>query len=310
MSRLPARDETAGAETVGALILFGIFVGMIAFLNVTAVPQSGLAAEEEHFLGTISDLNALQSSTEAAALPGGVGTTVSQAILLGPRQAPGSDFFSFFMATPAKASGELVHNARYGSVTVHHDEAVAGRVYDVGNATGGLPMGQLLFDPHPVFRNAGVVSLENGGLVTTDGGSQTLRYAPPITVGTSGGTTYVTIKTRILNGTPESIGGGGPARISLSTEATTLSTPPAENAMSVTMRIETRYGTAWGSYLNATARSGGLSDATLPPQFATTVARGEGVDGLDVVTWTVDGRGAGNDIRLTTGLAILGVGLS
>ena len=42
------RDEMAGAETVGAILLFGLFVAVITILNVTSVPAAGLAAEEQH----------------------------------------------------------------------------------------------------------------------------------------------------------------------------------------------------------------------------------------------------------------------
>ena len=301
-------NDKAGAEVVGALLLFGIFVGTIAFLNVTAVPQAGLANEEGHFLDTVAALNALQASAEAAALPGGAGTTVSQAVVLGPPQGEGSDFFSFFVATPAKASGELLHNTSYGSVTLSHREAgTSGAIYDVGSASTELPLGAIVFDPNGIFRGEGVVSIENGALITTEGTSQTLRYAPPISASSSDGITHVTIKTRILNGTSTSLGGTGPARLSLTTEATTLNAPDEANAQEVTLRLETAYGSAWGSYLNETASSGGLETG----EFTTLVSQGTGTDGLDVVTWTVTGPpGTGNDIRLTTGLAILGVELS
>lgn len=299
-------DDTAGAETVGALILFGIFVATIAYLNVTAVPQAGLAGEESHFLGTVGNLNALQSSAEAAASPSGAGTTVSQALMLGPTQTAGSDFFSFFVATPAKASGELAFNSSYGGITVYHEEASAGRVYDVGSAAGGLPFGQLRFDPHPIFRNAGVISLENGALVTTDGATQTLRYAPPITATQAGGVTSLSVKTRLLNGTTGSVGGGGPARVGLTSEAATLSAAPAANAVNVTLIVQTSYGTAWGAYLNTTAISGGLPAGS----YTTSVARGAGPGGLDVVVWRVEGTGTGNDVRFSHGLAILDVSLN
>ena len=300
-------DEAAGAETVGALILFGIFVGTIAFLNVTAVPQAGLESEELHYLGVLSALNGLQASAESATI-GGVGSSVSQSLTLGPTQTSGSDFFSFFVATPAQASGELVFNASYGSITVFH--TVSGsttRIYDVGGAAGGLPMGSLVFDPHAIFRPTGIVSLEDGALITTDGSTQTLRYAPPISVSQSGSTTYLTNKSRVLNGTSAAIGGTGPARASFSTEATTLVAPSAANADSATLLVETSYGSAWGSYLNATSVSAGLASGA---GFVTTVSQDTGTNGLDVVTWTVTGTGTGNDLRFTTGLSILGVRLS
>lgn len=306
-SRRCARDDVAGAETVGAIILFGVFVATIAFLNVTAVPQAGLEAEELHYLDVLAALNGLQASAEAATI-GGTGGTVSQSLILGPQQSAGSDFFSYFIATPAQAAGELMFNASYGSVTLSHTVDPSGSiVYDVGSATAGLPMGRLAFDPHPVFRNSGLVSLENGALVTTDGSTQTLRYAPPISLSQSGTTTYLTVKSRVLNGTSTSIGGTGPARASLATEATTLVSPGAPNAATVTLRIETAYGSAWGSYLNTTAITAGLSSGA---GYTTTVSMGTGTSGLDVVTWTVTGTGLGNDLRLTSGLAILGVKLS
>lgn len=303
-----ARDDVAGAETVGALIMFGIFVGTLAYLNVTAVPQAGLENEERHFIDTLAALNALQASAEAAALPGGVGTSVSQAVSLGPTTTSGSDFFGFFIATPAQAAGELAYNGSYGSIRVYHTVDGSGTpIYDAGSAASGVPIGQITFDPHPNFRHSGVISLENGALITTDGESETLRYAPPVSVGQSSGITQVSIKTRILNGTSGVIGGTGAARISLATEATTLTAPTTANADSVTLRIETRHGNAWGSYLNATATGVGLASGV---GYTTLVQKGAATTGLDIVTWTINGAGTGNDVRLTTGFSIMGVVLS
>ena len=304
----PARDDAAGAETVGALILFGIFVATLAYLNVTAVPQAGLENEERHFTETLASLNALQASAEAATLPGGVGTSVSQAISLGPTITSGSDFFGHLIATPAQAAGELTYNASYGNIRVYHTvDGSAALIYDAGSAASGVPLGQIAFDPHPNFRRDGIVSLENGALITTDGESETLRYAPPVSVSQSAGISQVTIKTRILNGTSGVIGGTGAARISLATEATTLTAPTAPNADSVTMRVETRHGNAWGDYLNTTSAAAGMVSGV---GYVTLVENGAAPGGLDVVTWTFRGIGAGNDVRLTTGLSIMRVVLS
>jgi hypothetical protein len=56
-----SRDEEAGAEVVGALVLFGIFVATIAFLNATAVPQAAGAAEQEHYQHVFTTINTLHT---------------------------------------------------------------------------------------------------------------------------------------------------------------------------------------------------------------------------------------------------------
>lgn len=304
---MPRRDE-AGAETVGALVLFGIFVGVLAFLNVTAVPQAGLEAEEQHYLDTLGALNALQASAEAAALPGGAGTTVSEALVLGPSRSADGGFFGAFVAEPAQAAGELRFNASYGNVSLQHTEAGSGAaIYDLGGPALRLPLGQLVFEPNAIFRPEGAVSVENGAIITNDGGTQTLRHAPAITLAQADGVTQLVVKTRLLNGTSASLGGTGPARVALHTEATTLSAPAAANAQNATLRLETAHGRAWGAYLNSTSQAAGLAPGV---GYSTSVQRGAGLHGLDVVTWRVEGTGAGNDVRLTTGLALQGVGLS
>lgn len=299
-------DEAAGAETVGALILFGLFVTVIALLNVTSVPSAGLAAEEAHHEKVLDALGGLQAEAEAASLPTSVGATVGRAVPLAPERSSGSDFFSLFLAQPAQAAGQLTFDEDYGNVTLSHTrQGNPSTLYDVGTPTARFPLGRLTFDPHPIFRQQGVVDLENGAVATTTSTSETLRHAPPITLSVQGGITQLTLKVRVLNGSAADVGGTAGVRVGLETEAATLTSPINPNANQVVLRLETEHGRAWGAFLNKTATEGGLTAG----QFTTTVQRGAGEGGLDVVTWTVDGTtgGASNDIRLTSGLAILGL---
>ena len=300
-------ESGAGAETVGAIILFGIFITVIAVLNATAVPNAGLAAEEEHVRGVLADLSDLQAAAETTAVPGKVGATVAETLTLGPDRQVGQDFFSFFLATPARATGEVQLTANYGNFTLSHFKGGNPNVIvDIGSTTAVFPFGRLSFNPHPIFRDPGIMQLEGGGLVTTTAAAETFRFAPPVSVEQMGGETRVSVQARILNGTDVSQGGTGPARLTLVSQAATLITPANANARNLTLRIETAYGGAWGAHLNATSLSAGL---TAGSHFSTSVARGGAPGGLDIVTWTVDGLSGGttNDIRLTYGLAVHGV---
>lgn len=302
-------DDLAGPEVIGAIILFGLFVTTIAVLNATSVPAAGLAAEEEHYMRALATLNALQTEAESAGIPGNAGATVARSLEMGPERSTPKDFVSYFMATPASASGEVQLVPNYGNVTVSHlKSGNPNAVYDVGAPDDAFPVGRLTFDPHPIFRGEGVVQLENGGIVATSG-TTALRYAPPITVSVNGGSTLVAIKVRVQNGSIVDIGGGAPVRVSFASEAATLNQPASDNARSVTYRMETAYGSAWGAYLNATSTAGGLAAGS---GYTTSVQRAAAPGGLDVVTWTVEGLSAGatNDVRLTTGVAIYRVTVS
>ncbi|HWG90742.1 MAG TPA: hypothetical protein VNZ52_07855 [Candidatus Thermoplasmatota archaeon] len=295
-------DDRAGSEVVGALILFGLFVGVIALLNTTAVPQAGLTNEVGHFDTVVDRLNGLQASAEAAGTPGFEGATVSAAVPLGPPRSVGQDFFSYFMGTPARAAGSLDFVASYGNITLYH--YASGNptpVVDVGNLTARLPLGRLTFNQNPYFRNEAAATLENGAVILDEGATPTLRYDPPITVNVSGGVTHLTVKTRLLAGVNQSVGGTADVRVGLLAAAATLDTPVSANAERTVLRLETAYGSAWGSYLNATAAEAGLLAGS---GYTTVVSPGAGEGGLDVVTWTVLGTGAGNDIRLVSGLAV------
>lgn len=301
------RPDEAGAETIGAIILFGIFVGVIAMMNLTAVPAAGLAAEESHYQKVLEALGGLQAEAEAAGLPGNVGATVGRAVPLGPEQDPGQDFMSFFLATPARATGQLDFTPHYGSLTLSHTRAAPpGPVYDIGNAAAGFPLGRITFNPHPIFRQEGIVQLENGGLVVTTGATESMRFAPPVTLSVAGATTHVTVKARALNGSAADVGGTAPLRVALETQAATLNAPLTNNADAAVLKVETAHGPAWGAFLNETSTTGGLA----PGQFTTTVSMGTAPGGLDVVTWTVLGTGTGNDVRLTSGIAVYGVKVS
>lgn len=302
-----ARGQLAGAEVVGAIILFGIFIATIALLNVTAVPNAGRAAEEEHYERTLSALNGLQSEAETAGLPGNTGSTVARSLDLAPTRSVGQDFFSFFLATPARASGELTFEPTYGNFSVSHTKSGAPKVfYDIGNDSERFPLGRISFDPHPNFRDPGTIELENAAIATTDGDSSAMRFDPPITVSIDGSTTLVAIKARVLAGTDFSIGGNAPVRTMLTTEAATLASPASPNAESVTLRISTEQGAAWEEFLARISEDAGLAEGT---QYSVSLDL-DADEGLDRVTWTVDGTGSGNDVALTTGLAVYGVSLS
>lgn len=300
------RADLAGAETLGALILFGLFVTVIALLNVTAVPDAGLAAEEAHHARVLDALGGLQAEAEAAANPASLGATLSRSVPLGPERDAGQDFFSFFLAEPSRSAGQLSFTHDYGNVTLSHTrQGVPGTVYDVGSPHARFPLGRLTFDPHPHFRPEGVLQWEGGALVATSPEGATLRHAPPVSVAVQGDTTHVSVKVRVLNGTAAELGGTSSVRVGLATEAATLVSPRADNADQVTLRLETAHGEAWGAWLNATSATAGLAAG----EYSTLVQRGAAPGGLDVVTWTVLGTGTGNDVRLTSGLAVQGVRL-
>lgn len=302
-NRRARRDELAGAEVIGALILFAIFVAVIALLNVTAVPNAGLAAEEQHYEATLSHLNGLQAEAESATA---AGATVARSIELAPERSVGQDFFSFFLASPARSSGELLFEPDYGNLSVlHYRQGVPTAYYDLGAADERLPIGRIVFDPHSNFRGEGLVQLENGAVVTTSGATSSMRFDPPVAVSVAGDTTSVRILGRVLNGTGVSLGGTAPARIGLMTEASTLTSPNSNNAQNATIRIETRHGEAWGELLNRTSLGAGLTANT---QFHVAVQRGAG-EQADVVTWIVNGTATGNDVRLSTGISVYRVTL-
>lgn len=293
-----ARNDAAGAEIIGALILFGIFVAVIAILNVTAVPNAGLAAEEEHFETTLSKLNGLQAEAEGATE---AGSTVATSIELAPDRTVGQDFFSFFLASPARASGELTFEPDYGNLTIYHyKNGNPNAFYDLGAADKRLPVGRITFDQHPNFRGEGVVRLENGGVVATNGPLSAMRFDPPVSVSVAGGTTNVRVLARVLNGTGTSFGGTAPVRIGLATEASTLTSPASNNAHNATLRLETDHGSAWGELLNRTSQAAGLAAGT---QYHVAVDVGAG-SLPDVVKWVVNGTGTGNDVRLTSGISV------
>lgn len=292
-----ARHDEAGAEIIGALILFAIFVAVIAILNVTAVPNAGLASEEQHFQSTLAKLNGLQAEAEGATE---AGSTVAASIELAPDRSVGGDFFSFFLATPARSSGELTFEPDYGNLSIHHyRQGVPTPYYDLGAADKRLPVGRISFDQHPNFRGEGAVHLENGGVVTTNGPASAMRFDPPVSVSVAGDTTHVRILARVLNGTGASHGGTAPVRVSLATEASTLTQPVSNNAQNATLRLETDHGSAWGELLNRTSQAAGLTAG----QYHVVVLVGVGTQ-PDVVRWVVNGTGAGNDVRLTSGIAV------
>lgn len=299
---LTRADEDAGAETVSALILFGLFVTVIAFLNVESVPAAGYAQEAALFDEAVEAVSALVATAESAGVPGMEGTSTARIVPLKPHRDVGQDFFSLFMAVPAVSTGELTFVQDHGDVRVTHTPSGGSEVVDVGSVTTPLPFGRLRFDPHPIYRDAGVVDVALGGVVTTDGDPEVMRFAPPFDVTVENGVTTVTATPRILTGTPVSIGGGASARVSLTTESATVVTPPDANAARVDVRIETAHGVAWAAHFRSVSEAAGLDEAT--SEFAVTRAAGAGSGGLDVVTWTVYGEGSGNDVRLITGSVV------
>lgn len=293
------RADEAGAQVISALILFGIFVTTIAILNVSAVPNAGRAAEEEHWEQVLSALNGLQAEAEAA---DDAGATVARSIELAPDRTIGQDFFSYFLATPARASGEIAFEPDYGNVTLSHTRNGAPTTYyDIGSATSAFAYGRVTFDQHPVFRTEGVVQLETGGVVTTPG-AESMRFDPPFSVSVSGSTTYLAVKARVINGSAFSIGGTAPVRLLLTTEASTLIAPENNNADAATLRLETDHGTAWKTYLEGLASGAGL---TATQSWVRMTAGSP-----DVVTWSVNGTASGNDVRLTSGVLIHGLSVS
>lgn len=291
------RDDLAGAQTIGAVILFGLFVTVIAVLNVTAVPDAGRAAEDAHHARALDVLGGLQAEAEGAP----EGATASRVLPLAPERDAGGGFLSFFLAKPAQATGQVTFEAGYGNVTLSHTRTgTPGRIHDAGGESVRLPLGRVTFDPHALFREPEVARLEGGALVVATPASERIAHAPAITLSVEGGVTDVAVNMRLLTGEAADVGGAAGVRLALTTEALTRTAPHAPNADQAVLRLETAHGRAWGAFLNETATEGGLAAG----RFTTSVLRGAGQGGLDIVTWTVNGTGSGNDVRLTTGVTL------
>jgi hypothetical protein len=191
----------------------------------------------------------------------------------------------------------------------HTKNGVGTDFNDIGADGEDFPMGALTFDAHPVFRDPALVHLENGAIITDDGGVSAMRFDPPIAVAVDADTqiTNVSVKARVLAGDSFSIGGIAPVRALLTTEAATLASPVNPNAVSVTVELASEHGAAWQEFFERISQGAGLVEGS-----EYTVEIDEDVDGEeDLVTWTVLGKGTpGNDIRLGTGLAVYDVTIS
>ncbi len=300
-----AASDAAVSNVIGAILLFGILAGALVVLNITTVPAMGYANENAHFEDVLGRFGDLQARAASASGGTGAGAAVAGAIPLGPPETRGHDIWDAFLATPARASGNLRFDPAYGNITLTHTRnGSAVPVADAGGAAVRFPMGRILFEPNDHFRHESSLTYEAGAVLSTDLGVSVIRFAPAITVNMSGGIVDVAIDTQALTGAGTAVGGVTPARLGLVPAGAARTDVASPNADEVTLRMETGHGAAWGKFLNATADNAGLMAGS---GYTTTVSRGTGSGGIDIVTWTVSGVGTGNDIRLRAGVAFFRV---
>lgn len=279
MSRVRlSRDEEGIAAVVGAIVLLAVLGIAVLYVNAFHVPRQGESLEVAAAERTDAALLTLASRLAAPAEG-----PISQEFQL--RAEPAAPpLMAGVVLTPARHEGSLALDASSSNVTIsilvpapaggvpggdptRVAEAGKMRVYLLGNATAGQPMGALRVTTGGAYLAATERVLEGGALIT-DTAAGSANIAPPsLTVASNSGRASVTWRLPLLAGAAAEVASGASGSLTL-VPGPEAALGGGQNVDELRIRVDTpRFG-AWNTSMRAlvgtfgaVTTSGGAADA-------------------------------------------------
>lgn len=263
-------DDRAAAGIVGAIIMLAVLSIALVYVNGVHVPRQGTALEAAGVEDATASMLALAS--DLAAAPDG---PLARDVPLRP-DLPLPPLLSGIVLSPARATGTLEATSSGSNLTlsVVRDAPATGvpagdptrvdlgggkmRLYLLGNATSGVPLGMLRATVGGAYLDPAVLRVEGGALLSTREGASS-AIAPPALSVESDTMTRVAWRLPLLAG--ESIVGGG------SLAQASLTPGPEAQASSgrvynLTLEIDTDATSAWRDALSAVGGSAAFVNVT------------------------------------------------
>ena len=257
-------DERAVSSVVGALILFVILGVSLVYVNAFHVPRQGAAMEVAARDGMEARLQALAGDlAEPHATP-----LLAELPLRGDAGDP--PLLGGVVLSPARPVGRLAFEPMRANLTLSHvtvapaSGVAAGdpirqalpdglmRVWSVGNATGGHPMGSLQLDPGAAYLDRATYALEGGAVVAKRAEGSALVAPPALHVGLGGTpaspTTRLTWRIPLLAGPAAEASGADRAQVTLVPGPGSAS-GGGQLVHSVTLSVQTDALAAWRAAL-------------------------------------------------------------
>lgn len=264
------RDDRAAAGVVGAIIMLAVLSMALVYVNGVHVPRQGAALETAGVEETTASLLAL-----AGDLAGAPDGPLSQDVPLRP-DLPLPPLLSGIVLSPARATGTLESTPSGSNLTlsVVRDAPSTGvpvgdptrvdlgggkmRLYLLGNATSGVPLGMLRATVGGAYLDPAVLRVEGGALLSTREGASS-AIAPPALSVERDTMTRVSWRLPLLAG--ESVVGGG------SLAQASLTPGPEAQASSgrvynLTIKIDTDATSAWRDALDVVGGSSAFVNVT------------------------------------------------
>lgn len=276
MSRRLAPDSEAASAVVGAILVLAILGLAIVYVNASYVPRQGERLEAQAADEAEAALRGLASDLSGAPAP------LRRDLALRPERAT-PPLLAGIILSPVRAEGGFSFDPTRTNVTVSLDtDAPAGgvpagdptrealpdgrmRVYLLGNATRGAPVGALGITTGGGYLAPAEMRVEAGAVVARRDSGSTLASPPAlhVTAAASGGqpVTRVAWRIPVLAGAQAELGGAASVDASL-LPGPASSAGGSAGAWRATITVETDSLAAWRAALEQAVGAHGTVAAT------------------------------------------------
>lgn len=259
------RMDDAGISTiVGALVLLAVLGIAIVSINAFHVPRQGAALELQARQGAESALHGLAAEMSL----GGDAPFSADLPLRAPPAAP--PLLAGLIVSPASVSGSVGFDPDATSVRVSHvldapaggvpandpmrESAGAGlvRIYALGNASAGFPVGSLSLDVGGGYLPPATYRLEVGALLLDRASSEDVVALPGLVAAADGNATHpatsISWRLPVLRGAAGEASGGSVAQVIL-TPGPVASAGGGQRVHEARIEVDTDLPDAWAAAL-------------------------------------------------------------
>lgn len=266
MRRRPLSADAGASTVLGALLVLLVLSGALVYTNAYRTPEKGAGLERAQARLLGAEMDRLAAATTSAA----AGTTVTVPVSAAPPASTPS-LLRGIVLDPAPPGATLAFDPTGPTLRVTHVTPGGRTVHDVGNATGGLPLGRVTATTAGHYIAPLAFTVEAGAGVHSSRGGHVLAHPPDWSWREESGVRALALTVPHLTGAAWSVTDSENHAVALVPIAARASGGPLPAATAVTIEVaRTPAAAAWGAYLNetfapatATVRTGPAGSATI-----------------------------------------------
>ncbi len=242
--------ESGVSTVVAAVLMLGLFVSVMAIINVSYVPQWKGDAEYAHMGDVYGDMSTVKSNADLMALA--MGMESSRSFSMTMPVVLGGGYIPVFGG--GKSSGSLsLNDERFDMIiTAENDSNGTSYRFEFND------LGSLKYVSHNRYFVDQAYIVENGALIVVQNGRSLMKLSPGLTMKTGGNDVSISVLALEFSGPATTVTSNDVEYVRFTSDDSTVLFNSNETLSAVNITLNTNNPRAWVQFLNTSVEKGGV----------------------------------------------------